>query len=449
MPWIKTQNITGPQGPQGPSGPFSRLPESDLHFYVATDGSDSEGDGSEINPWATPHRAMEELWTYLIPPGTTAVVHVADGDYTLLKPLVLDHPSGQRITMTGGTVTGSKPDSNQLNGLQSSVYTPESAAANQTALRGYYNTCFIFPETAGLQLRFGSGITLERLLLIGTRAWTGIELAPGTAINLSPNGDLALHEWSAAIQGDGSFTTGNISITNCYQGVFAGGGTSSMSGCLVSNTQRPLTIKGSAALLTSDLRLQYGDRGIFVLGSASLECYGTFLQTFSGNGLIVDGGSVSGGVYMDSVAIGVQLRDGRMDLQASRFSNCSQSGFQVSGGSFSGFNNEVLDTPIGASVTKGGLLKMDQLRFTRCTTVALQVDNAQALVYASRYTSCAQGITCKGGRVYARSALFSAMSGTCLTATSLGLIDYEAGDAATTASPAFNTSGNGNAYILL
>lgn len=449
MPWIKTQNITGPQGPQGPSGPFSRLPESDLHLYVAPGGSDQEGDGSAINPWATPQRAMQELWGFLIPPDHTATIHLADGDYTLLQPLLLDHPSGARITISGATVSGSKPDANQLSGLLEQAYTPESAAANETALRGYYNTRLSFPQTAGLQLRLGSGITLEKLLLIGTRSQVGVELAANTAINLAPSGDLALHDWSAAIQGDGSFSTGGISITNCYQGVSAGGGTSSMFGCLVSNTQRPLTIKGSAALLTSDLRLQYGDRGIFVFGSASLECYGGFLQTFSGNGLIVDGGSVSGGVYVDSVAIGVQLTNGRLDLQASRFSNCSHSGFQVSGGSFSGFNNEVLDTPIGASVTKGGLLKMDQLRFTRCTTVALQVDNAQALVYASRYTSCAQGITCKGGRVYARSALFSAMGGTCLTATSLGLIDYEAGDAATTASPAFNTSGNGNAYILL
>ncbi|WP_398324459.1 right-handed parallel beta-helix repeat-containing protein [Vulcanococcus sp.] len=449
MPWIKTQNITGPQGPQGPTGPFSRIPGSDLDLYVAPDGSDSEGDGSQTNPWATPQRAMEELWGFLIPPDRTATVHIADGDYTLVEPLRLDHPSGARITLSGGTVSGSKPDATQLSGLNAQAYTPESAAANEAVLKGYYNTRLCFPQTTGLQLRLGSGITLEKLLLIGSRSQVGVELASNTAISLAPSGDFALHNWSAAIQGAGSFSSGGLSISNCYQGVFASAGNSSLIGCLITNTERALNLKGSAVLFAADLRLQYGDRGISVLDAASLECYSTSLQSLSGDALALHAGRISGGLMVDTVKTGVQLYGGSLNLTASRFSHCSDAGLRMTGGSFSGFSNDITDTPIGASVMEGALLTVDQLRFERCSNTALVVDNAQALVYASRFIDCNQGITCRGGRVNAKSASFSNTTGLCLNASRGGFIDYENGSSSTPASPAFNTSGNGNAFILL
>lgn len=455
MPWIKTSNLTGqpgppgPPGPQGPAGPFSLIPESDLTFYVATTGSDSAGDGSQANPWATPQRAMQELWRYLLPPERQATIHIADGDYTLLEPLRLDHPCGMRITLTGGTLSGSKPTASQLNGLGASTYSPESAAANETLLRGFFQTRLLFPQSAGLQLRHGSGITIDKLLVIGSRSQVGLELASNTAITIGPSGAFALHRWGTGIQAAGSFSADGLSISSCYEGVVASAGNSSFSAGLITNTDRPLRLGGSSYLFSSGLSLQYGERGITVMGAANLECYEASLRTFLATALTISSGRVSGGMQVDTAKTGAQVTGGCMDVSASRFANCTEAGVRLAGGSFLGFSNDITDTPIGISVIHGSILKVDQLRFERCSTTALAVEDAQAMVYASRYTSCNQGITCKGGRVNAKAAQFVSPGGTCLSASRGGFIDFEGGQPSTTASPAFNTSGNGAAYILL
>ena len=101
MPWSQITNIKGPPGEKGEAGlangSFSKLLTSQLDLYVSTTGDDTTGDGTELLPWATPHRAMRELFAYIITPEASATVHIADGQYTFSEPLEIGHPNGERI----------------------------------------------------------------------------------------------------------------------------------------------------------------------------------------------------------------------------------------------------------------------------------------------------------------------------------------------------------------
>lgn len=56
--------------------------EKDQTYYVSLTGSDTTGDGSLTQPWATIEHAAEALQSYRIVPGTSCVLQIDDGDYS-------------------------------------------------------------------------------------------------------------------------------------------------------------------------------------------------------------------------------------------------------------------------------------------------------------------------------------------------------------------------------
>lgn len=74
---------------------------SDTTLYVATTGSDTTGDGSSGNPWATVAKALVYLGDKWIGSTTTVTILLADGTYTVAPTITVDHPCGSRIVISG------------------------------------------------------------------------------------------------------------------------------------------------------------------------------------------------------------------------------------------------------------------------------------------------------------------------------------------------------------
>ena len=83
--------------------------ETDFDIYVSPQGSDSEGDGSEENPYATLDKAREAV-RELTADGGSATVSVGEGKYFLEDPVVFG-PEDSNVTYVGdnAVLTGAKP----------------------------------------------------------------------------------------------------------------------------------------------------------------------------------------------------------------------------------------------------------------------------------------------------------------------------------------------------
>lgn len=80
-----------------------RVIPSDVTLYVSPLGSDTAGDGTINNPWATPHRAIEYLNQYWISPDATVKIFAKAGRYSLSSKgaLEIKHPCGANIAIEG------------------------------------------------------------------------------------------------------------------------------------------------------------------------------------------------------------------------------------------------------------------------------------------------------------------------------------------------------------
>jgi hypothetical protein len=76
---------------------------SNISLYISPSGSDSEGDGTLNNPWATPHRAISYLNDYWISPSKIVKIIAQAGIYNLSTkgPIVINHPCGTNISIEG------------------------------------------------------------------------------------------------------------------------------------------------------------------------------------------------------------------------------------------------------------------------------------------------------------------------------------------------------------
>jgi len=72
----------------------------DETIFVTTAGNDTSGNGDNLNPFATPERAIEELGRMTI--GNNAItVDIGPGVYTRTTPLEFKHPFGGQVTFLG------------------------------------------------------------------------------------------------------------------------------------------------------------------------------------------------------------------------------------------------------------------------------------------------------------------------------------------------------------
>lgn len=86
---------------------------ADTTYYVATTGSDTTGDGSVGNPWATPQFAYDYLCANLDFGGYTVTVQVADGTYSAGVYLFQPWTGGGQVIFSGNTTT---PSNVHING---------------------------------------------------------------------------------------------------------------------------------------------------------------------------------------------------------------------------------------------------------------------------------------------------------------------------------------------
>jgi hypothetical protein len=72
-------------------------------LYVGPSGNDTTGNGTQVNPWATLHKAFDYLKDYWINPGVTVTVQLLDGLHSYTQRLEPIHPCLDRIVVTGTT----------------------------------------------------------------------------------------------------------------------------------------------------------------------------------------------------------------------------------------------------------------------------------------------------------------------------------------------------------
>lgn len=211
--------------------PASGVISASTTYYVATNGNDTTGDGSQTSPWATPTRAAEYLSQRRIKSGVTVNVDIAAGTYIFTSPIRLDHPQGSQIRYRGAETTGTKPRGAALNGGGTRGYTVGTEATNDVALKNYYNTVFQFNSTTGIKVAPESCLVIRRVLIRGNyvandpNSTDAIRLQSGRTGGLGGSlelDDCAIHNFAnrgiACVFG-GTVTLNDVSITNCGGGI--------------------------------------------------------------------------------------------------------------------------------------------------------------------------------------------------------------------------------------
>lgn len=74
---------------------------TNTNYYIATDGSDTTGNGSYLKPWATLNKAFDFLNDYTLAPGIFVYVIIKDGHYDVTQRLSINHENGQQIIIKG------------------------------------------------------------------------------------------------------------------------------------------------------------------------------------------------------------------------------------------------------------------------------------------------------------------------------------------------------------
>jgi hypothetical protein len=86
----------------------------DTTLYISPAGSpgggnDETGDGTEDNPWATPHKAFDHLNDKIIGEGAIVTIECDEGDYVFNEPIVVRSLQGNQIQLIGKPLVGNKP----------------------------------------------------------------------------------------------------------------------------------------------------------------------------------------------------------------------------------------------------------------------------------------------------------------------------------------------------
>ncbi len=75
--------------------------DSTLNLYVSVSGDDTDGDGTTGNPYATVNRALNDLNRRILSPDTVANIVVKDGTIAESASIVIEHPNGINVNITG------------------------------------------------------------------------------------------------------------------------------------------------------------------------------------------------------------------------------------------------------------------------------------------------------------------------------------------------------------
>jgi hypothetical protein len=93
---------------------------SNTTLYVSPLGDDEKGNGSDVNPWFSPHRALKHLNGYWISPDAKVKILAKEGRYLFssLGPITVNHPNGANISIEGeGEVIFDWSENSSNNGI--------------------------------------------------------------------------------------------------------------------------------------------------------------------------------------------------------------------------------------------------------------------------------------------------------------------------------------------
>jgi hypothetical protein len=409
------------------AGASSNVITTPVTLYVATTGNDTTGQGTLAAPWATPQRAMQYLSDYTIEQGVAVTVSVADGTYTFTSPLYLNHPNGSQITINGGSTSGARPTTS-LNGGGVRGNTGATLAANDALLNAYYNTKFQFNGCHGLVCETGGNVTVNTVLIRGNAAagFFGV-LAGGNSgsVNYASSGGInlgnkvAVHNFGSVgvyTNLGGSISADGVTVTNTgSNGMALGfGGSISASGAVVSNN---------------------GANGVSIAFGGSLLAGGATVSNNSSNGVVVNSNgsaNIGGATASNNGATGITTQfGGSINAQGATASNNSGDGIAVNYGGFINANITTVSSNSGNGVV-------------------VQGGGTMTASSATVSTNGLRGIAANSaGSIIAGSATVLTNSLPNVYASGSGFVSFTGGNAAGSLSPAANTVGNGNAYILV
>ena len=465
MPWNPITNIKGPQGEKGDAGlangSFSKLLTSHLDLYVATTGDDTTGDGTELLPWATPHRAMRELFGFIITPEASATVHIADGQYTFSEQLEIGHPNGERIKVLGGSVGSSKPSNSSLTGNGEIGNTAGSLAFNDAVLAGYYNTRWQFNAPQALVCTSGNGVTLDRILVRGGGQATKAGLSlKGGAVNLgiSYSGNVAFCNCSLGVEvAARSLNAPGIQIANCGTGLSVSGGRAEMDSLVVANcTAQGISCSGGYLQVMTANSQRNGGSGVQATGTAVVEFSYSNCSFNNGDGIEARGAAA---VTANSSKLRNQARSGALVTGSASVSldSAQLSGNQMNGLSAgdhatlsAGYAQILSNGQGGLTVSGCATVKAAGASISSHPQVGVSVNGPAYLdaFGATISSNTGGGVTIQlGGTAYLVQASLSGNGGQGIKVQGDGYVDFTGGDPAVTLSPAANTLGNGRGYI--
>ena len=297
-------------------------------YYCSPTGNDDTGDGTQSNPWYSPHKAINLLNAYLIEGDGRVRINCAAGDYTFNVPLKLNHPNGDRITIIGADVAGgTKPGGDQLNGGFIVGNTTQSLNDNTQKLRAYFTTRFNFENSNGVVCLQGGGCTLNNVLIAGDGSLSsGVRCGPeGTAADptngsVALGGNVAVHNFGGVgirtING-GSIYCSNVSVTNCAGGglyIQFGGTIAAFGATLANNGSHGVQINYGGQINLNNSYVQLNEQnGVFIEYNGALSCRDSTVRTNGFHGIYVNwGGSVdarNSNVYTNGIN-GVYVKGG-------------------------------------------------------------------------------------------------------------------------------------------
>ncbi len=365
----------------------------DLTLYVATNGNDTTGDGTQALPWATPHRAMAFLSKCVFGNGVQVTVSVADGTYNFTQPLNLDHPQGYAITMGGRYSSATRPERSELNGGGARGNTAATESFNRAKLEAYYSVIWNFQGCNGLTCANGGGVKIIYLLIRGDGTlFNGITTTGNGFVDVSRN--IAIHNFG----GEGISATYNsvvvadgITVTNSNQNGFRliDGGQIQARASTISNNRLigVSATNNSRAVCSSAIIANNGNRGAQIVYASSFIANQVSVINNGSAGVALQYNSSA---RLDGCIIGENAGDGIW---------LSSGGSAISTGSTISNN-----TRHGVNLDNGGTINVSSSTIENNSNAPLRVINA--------------------GNIQAPSVTYTGVP-----------------------SPALNTIGNGNGYI--
>ena len=82
---------------------FKPVIQANTTIYVATTGSDTTGTGLAGAPFASIGQALFSIRNKVIAAGIIVIIQLADGTYTILSTITVDHPDADKIRIYGNT----------------------------------------------------------------------------------------------------------------------------------------------------------------------------------------------------------------------------------------------------------------------------------------------------------------------------------------------------------